>query len=447
MTWKSGSSPRVSGSVGQQGAPRHRNKFCYPDVGIAVPDGAVGDARGRPGSASDHSRTVPSSPAVARSNRDRVQPVVRAGLGAVRDGPAVADPPQPQFVVLAGRAEQTAVRAERRPRDHALRAGQGAWHAPSIGEMVLSMGVGILAFGSLNDDPGDDLKAAAPKPWIPVETPFPVEFAHSSRRRDGAPTLVPVTKGGAHVPASILVLDSSVTVERAREMLYRRETNGLDPRPGAPADWIKEQKDVAGISTCLYAAFPADIQPLTPEELAKLALRSAAGPAGEQQRDGISYLKQQKSRGIETPLMASYEKAILESTGADDLDEAWELARLREFGMSVESKPQDDNSRAAQSSVPATNGEQGASDREAEHTRPEPDYASFADLVQAKFDATANVEAIRKAFIGRFGPIVDYRFGKNIACGVALTDRRAAGEGNAAIRSLPQGSDDRGGWP
>ena len=60
------------------------------------------------------------------------------------------------------------------------------------------MGVGILAFGSIAGDPGAELAAAVTR-RIEVKTPFAVEFARSSRSRDGAPTLVPVGEGGAHV--------------------------------------------------------------------------------------------------------------------------------------------------------------------------------------------------------------------------------------------------------
>ena len=43
-----------------------------------------------------------------RAERDRVQPVHGPSEGAVRAGLAAADPPQPEFVVLAGRGEQVA---------------------------------------------------------------------------------------------------------------------------------------------------------------------------------------------------------------------------------------------------------------------------------------------------------------------------------------------------
>lgn len=190
------------------------------------------------------------------------------------------------------------------------------------------MSVGILAFGSLVEEPGAELEAAVIR-RVEVETPFLVEFVRSSRTRDGAPTLAPVSEGGARIPASVLVLDESVTVADARVMLYRRETGRLnDTSAISRVGWIAELPDFAGISICLYTALEANIPPpLTAEKLAELALRSAAGPAGSKRRDGISYLAQQKQRGIETPLMRPYEEAVLACTGARDLGEAWQRAR------------------------------------------------------------------------------------------------------------------------
>lgn len=185
----------------------------------------------------------------------------------------------------------------------------------------------ILAFGSIREEPGADLAAAVTQ-RIEVQTPFRVEFARSSRTRDGAPTLVPVSEGGAHVSASVLVLDEAVTVGDARDMLYRRETGRRDEvNTASSTDWIAELAGCAGINVCLYTALPANIRPLTAQKLAELAVQSAAAPAGAARRDGISYLQQQKRNGVVTPLMASYEKAVLAHTGACDLDGAWERAR------------------------------------------------------------------------------------------------------------------------
>jgi hypothetical protein len=195
-------------------------------------------------------------------------------------------------------------------------------------ESTSSTKVGILAFGSMVEHPGAELEAATVH-RIEVVTPFSVEFARSSRTRDGAPTLVPVSEGGAHIPGSVLILDSSVAVADARAMLYRRETGRLaDIKVGSRLGWIAQLPDYENLNICLYAALEANIPPpLTAEKLAELALRSALGPSGTKRRDGISYLEQQKRRGIETPLMRPYEEAVLVRLEAASLDEAWERVR------------------------------------------------------------------------------------------------------------------------
>jgi hypothetical protein len=125
------------------------------------------------------------------------------------------------------------------------------------------MGIGILAFGSIAEDTGSALAAAVTR-RIQVHTPFAVEFARSSRTRDGAPTLVPVRQSGAHVPATVLILDDSVTIADARAMLYRRETGRLNNRnAGSRAAWIAELPGFAGTNTCLYTALRSNIRPLT----------------------------------------------------------------------------------------------------------------------------------------------------------------------------------------
>jgi hypothetical protein len=189
--------------------------------------------------------------------------------------------------------------------------------------------IGILAFGSIVDQPGTELEAATVR-LIDVETPFMVEYARSSRTRDGAPTLVPVNDGGAHLPAKVLVLDESVSVSEAREMLYRRETGlrGDSADRAAKGSWIAGLTGFAGLDTCLYAALGANISPLTAGKLAELAIKSASSGAGAQRRDGISYLDQQQRRGLVTPLTGPYEAAVLAQTGAQTLAEAW--ARVRE---------------------------------------------------------------------------------------------------------------------
>ena len=89
--------------------------------------------------------------------------------------------------------------------------------------------VGILAYGSLINDPGREIKEVRVRKIKGVMTPFPVEFARSSSTRGGAPTLVPYA-GGGYVRAQVLVVNTSVT--EATHRLYRRETDkvGSDRR-------------------------------------------------------------------------------------------------------------------------------------------------------------------------------------------------------------------------
>jgi hypothetical protein len=191
------------------------------------------------------------------------------------------------------------------------------------------MTVGILAYGSLLDDPGVELEARVVRRIEGVETPFAVEFARSSRTRDGGPTLVPVDAGGAAVRAEVLVLEDAVYEELARDLLYRRETRQVGKSVtygAAEADWIR-QISFAGLGACFYTALEPNIDPLTVPGLADLALRSAAAGAGAKRRDGISYLEEQKRRGVVTPLMPGYEAEVLARTGGRDLADAWARAR------------------------------------------------------------------------------------------------------------------------
>jgi hypothetical protein len=190
--------------------------------------------------------------------------------------------------------------------------------------------VGILAFGSILAHPGRELEVAQSDRIDRIETPFRVEFARSSKTRDGGPTLVPVNDGGARIAALVVVLDESVDEERARDMLYRRESGNVGPNityAQGKQTWIRELRDFAGVDVCLYAALKPNIEPLTATHLAELAIKSARAAAGAERRDGISYLNDQKRRGINTPLMPAYEEEILARTGARDLNEAWRKAR------------------------------------------------------------------------------------------------------------------------
>jgi len=194
------------------------------------------------------------------------------------------------------------------------------------------MTIGILAYGSLIGDPGNEIKNATENRIRNVKTPFKVEFARSSTGRDGAPTLIPVEDGGAHVNAVIFVLKEHVTEEEAKDMLYRREMNEVGSQreysppenPGPNNVLVEEVDDFYRVDKVFYTKIGANIDDLKPQKLAKLAIESAKADAGAEKRDGISYLINAKKNGIKTPLMPEYEEEILRKTGSQSLEEAWE---------------------------------------------------------------------------------------------------------------------------
>ncbi len=195
--------------------------------------------------------------------------------------------------------------------------------------------IGILAYGSLIEDPGPEIGPLIRERIENVETPFRVEFARSSSSRGSAPTLVPVDDG-ASVNAVILVLDSRVSVERAEDLLWRRETRNeggnkhynLPSNPGPNNVIVKRIRELGGVTPVLYTHIGANIKQRTPEHLADLAICSARGEAGAEGKDGITYLISVKNQQIVTPLMEDYVQKILNKTGASTLDEA--LSKVRD---------------------------------------------------------------------------------------------------------------------
>ncbi len=196
------------------------------------------------------------------------------------------------------------------------------------------MTIGILAYGSLIPNPGAEIAAVTVDRITGVETPFRIEFSRSSRVRDGAPTLVPVERGGACVSGVVLVLHDSVDETAAQDMLYRRERNRVgsgdryaDVDPANPDGAFLGRLDgFAGLDVVFHAALRANIEVPTPELLARLAIASAAAPSGAVDRDGIRYLMDARQSGIVTPLMPEYEAEILRRTDGRDLEEARAMA-------------------------------------------------------------------------------------------------------------------------
>lgn len=199
--------------------------------------------------------------------------------------------------------------------------------------------LGILAYGSLIDDPGEELQEIITDRVTGVMTPFGIEFARSSLTRDGAPVLVPVSAGGTPVSGVVLVLRDGIPEQDAMDRLYRREIH----RVGSwkcydhPLDGdlnrmrIGHCTGLGGVKTLLYASFLQNIPNPTPEELARLAIESAKADAGTRGKDGISYLIDAKRNGIRTPLMDGYEREILRQTGTQTLEDALRFARQEDW--------------------------------------------------------------------------------------------------------------------
>jgi hypothetical protein len=193
--------------------------------------------------------------------------------------------------------------------------------------------LGVLAFGSLLENAGE-LDAVTVE-RVPAQTPFPVEYARSSKDRGGAPTLVPVAHAGANVQCQVLVLDPLITIEEARNRLYRRETNRVrgdvvytpKARPSRDGVVILELEGFAGCDVVLYTSIGTNIDPVDGPHLAALAVSSAKTRAGDERRDGISYLAGAMRNGVITPLTTAYEEAILHLTGTSTLEQAWQTCR------------------------------------------------------------------------------------------------------------------------
>jgi hypothetical protein len=200
-------------------------------------------------------------------------------------------------------------------------------------EEDIAPSIGILAFGSLRDDPGEEIEAVLVE-RRPVETPFPVEFARYSKSRGGAPTLVPVEDAGATVPAEVLVLKEGVSQTDAQSLLWRREARRADSgeyeRPKVPGPnhvLVEERHDVAGVGVVFYTDFArvGKVPDAAPEELARHAIASVG--RAESEKDGVTYLIKAQAAGTVTPKTEAYEAEVLHQTGAGTLEEA--LAKTR----------------------------------------------------------------------------------------------------------------------
>ena len=194
-------------------------------------------------------------------------------------------------------------------------------------------GIGILAYGSLIADPGVEIGPLIGR-RVQTVTPFPVEYARLSRKRGGAPTLVP-HPAGCPVRAELLVLLDNVSLIEAKSLLWRRETRKEGTgeeyveRASKNAVLVRDTPGICGLEHVLYTDFNANgkIDDPNPRVLAEAAIDSVAkAPIG---RDGISYLIDNSTADIVTSLTPRYRESILALANASDLAEALDSVRGR----------------------------------------------------------------------------------------------------------------------
>jgi len=198
--------------------------------------------------------------------------------------------------------------------------------------MTTKSKLGILAYGSLIDEPGQEISEIT-ESRIECVTPFNVEFARKSKTRGYAPTLIPVNSGGSKVNAVILVLKDEIDVENAKSILARREKRDQGRTaiyqepvdPGVNKLVIKTHPNFMEVETVIYTSFGSNIdQPITGDILADLAIQSIRSKAGRDEMDGLRYLLAAKRNKIITALSEEYENQILSKTETKNLEEAIE---------------------------------------------------------------------------------------------------------------------------
>lgn len=203
--------------------------------------------------------------------------------------------------------------------------------------------IGILAFGSLIDNPGKEISDIEID-RINCKTPFKVEFARISTSRNNAPTLIPILDDskGEKTNATIIVIDERTDLNTAKSMLWRRECHKTDKskmykkhsKPTQKHVLIGEIDNFCNVNKVLYTYFLHQpvFNELTPDKLAEFAIESILSEAGKNEKDGIRYLFSAKMSGIKTEYSEEYEKLILNKTSTKSLNEAIEkLDRQRKM--------------------------------------------------------------------------------------------------------------------
>lgn len=195
-------------------------------------------------------------------------------------------------------------------------------YAKKGGEMT----VGIFAYGSLIEDRGPELEEAITEWRHNIIGPFGIEFARTSITRGGGPTLVPYENGGPRPLGKVMVLN--LTEQEAANRLWWRETRKIGTGEIYRAAKnitmntvvVERLENFGGVDVCLYTSIASNIEDLTPQNLARLAIASV--PKSAPNMDGVSYLLSAKTQKIRTALSDDYEAEILVQVGVETLVDA-----------------------------------------------------------------------------------------------------------------------------
>ncbi|MCD6360228.1 MAG: hypothetical protein J7M38_05125 [Armatimonadetes bacterium] len=128
-----------------------------------------------------------------------------------------------------------------------------------------------------------------------------------------------------------LLLLETGDVEYAKSLLQKREGMPTTRRIKRCRELEREHDQVGAI---IYADLPCNINPLTVERLAALALASFTDcrQKAPRYRNGILYLRKNIEADIVTPLTPEYEAQVLRQSGTTSLEEAEALCLARISG-------------------------------------------------------------------------------------------------------------------
>lgn len=176
----------------------------------------------------------------------------------------------------------------------------------------------IFAYGSLIEDPREKLRAHICY-FFDCVSPFSVEYARKSSKRQGAPVLI-ISENGSKVCGKILVTDLPKTSENLRQV---KEL--VRDREGTQIEYIKTM-EMCNIKDVIYCDITPNLENPNGSMLADLAIESVkkCKEAGIKEKNGVRYLIENINNGIITPLTPAYKDEVLRITKSSSLEEAEE---------------------------------------------------------------------------------------------------------------------------